>query len=29
MSLEEVYNGVKRILSEKDAPRRQVLKHGA
>ena len=29
MSLEEVYNGVKRIVNEKDAPRRQVLKHGA
>jgi 2-oxoglutarate ferredoxin oxidoreductase subunit alpha len=29
MSLEEVYNGVKRIINEKDAPRRQVLSHGA
>ncbi len=29
MSLEEVYNAVKRIIREKDVPRRQVLKHGA
>jgi 2-oxoglutarate ferredoxin oxidoreductase subunit alpha len=29
MSLDEVYNAVKRIVREKDAPRRQVLKHGA
>jgi hypothetical protein len=29
MSFEEVYNGVKRIVNEKDAPRRQVLTHGA
>ncbi|MGI0034480.1 MAG: 2-oxoacid:ferredoxin oxidoreductase subunit alpha [Nitrososphaera sp.] len=29
MSLEEVYNAVKRIIREKDVPRRQVLTHGA
>jgi 2-oxoglutarate/2-oxoacid ferredoxin oxidoreductase subunit alpha len=29
MSLDEVYNAVKRIIDDKDAPRRQVLKHGA
>ncbi|HEX2013906.1 MAG TPA: 2-oxoacid:ferredoxin oxidoreductase subunit alpha [Nitrososphaera sp.] len=29
MSLEEVYNAVKRIIRDSDAPRRQVLKHGA
>ncbi|HKX82238.1 MAG TPA: 2-oxoacid:ferredoxin oxidoreductase subunit alpha [Nitrososphaera sp.] len=29
MSLDEVYNAVKRIIDDKDVPRRQVLKHGA
>ena len=29
MSLEEVYNAVKRIIRDKDAPRKQVLRHGA
>jgi 2-oxoglutarate ferredoxin oxidoreductase subunit alpha len=29
MSLEEVYNAVKRIISDERAPRRQVLKRGA
>jgi 2-oxoglutarate ferredoxin oxidoreductase subunit alpha len=29
MSLDEVYNAVKRIIDEEDSPRRQVLKHGA
>jgi len=29
MSLDEVYNAVKRIIDDKNAPRRQVLKHGA
>jgi len=29
MSLDEVYNGVKRIILHRDAPRRQVLRSGA
>jgi 2-oxoglutarate ferredoxin oxidoreductase subunit alpha len=29
MSLDEVYNAVKRIIDDKNVPRRQVLKHGA
>ncbi len=28
MSLDEVYNAVKRIILDKDVPRRQVLRHG-
>jgi 2-oxoglutarate ferredoxin oxidoreductase subunit alpha len=29
MSLDEVYNGVKRIILHGDAPRRQVLRSGS
>lgn len=29
MSLDEVYNAVKRIINDNNAPKRQVLKHGA